>query len=217
MGADPLPKARNLRNARENRRYPRALPLPESLQVRDDALPQLLAQVTAHDLSSSWRRPWRDCGGCWDHARLPRTGVALQRVQEQSQDGARLVGARNSARCGPSSARACSVAPALRRKWRGLPTAMVAPACASVRDALVAAFHNANLRVYANEDVVGWKWVARSRMCWPLPRACDADRNWVECTGGLITRGLAEMTRLGLALGAQAQTFMGLSGLGDWC
>ena len=33
----------------------------------------------------------------------------------------------------------------------------------------------------------------------------------------LITRGLVEMTRLGVALGARKETFMGLAGLGDWC
>ena len=37
----------------------------------------------------------------------------------------------------------------------------------------------------------------------------------LNARAALITRGLAEMTRLGVALGAQAQTFMGLSGLGD--
>ena len=37
----------------------------------------------------------------------------------------------------------------------------------------------------------------------------------LNARAALITRGLAEMTRLGLALGAQASTFMGLSGLGD--
>ena len=37
----------------------------------------------------------------------------------------------------------------------------------------------------------------------------------LNARAALITRGLAEMTRLGVALGAKAETFMGLSGLGD--
>jgi glycerol-3-phosphate dehydrogenase (NAD(P)+) len=37
----------------------------------------------------------------------------------------------------------------------------------------------------------------------------------LNARAALVTRGLAEMTRLGVALGAQAETFMGLSGLGD--
>ena len=42
-----------------------------------------------------------------------------------------------------------------------------------------------------------------------------ADGLGLNARAALVTRGLAEMTRLGIALGAQAETFMGLSGLGD--
>jgi glycerol-3-phosphate dehydrogenase (NAD(P)+) len=44
---------------------------------------------------------------------------------------------------------------------------------------------------------------------------CDGLNLGLNARAALITRGLAEMTRLGLALGARADTFMGLSGLGD--
>jgi len=44
---------------------------------------------------------------------------------------------------------------------------------------------------------------------------CDGLQLGLNARAALITRGLAEMTRLGLALGAKAETFMGLSGLGD--
>jgi glycerol-3-phosphate dehydrogenase (NAD(P)+) len=44
---------------------------------------------------------------------------------------------------------------------------------------------------------------------------CDGLSLGLNARAALITRGLAEMTRLGVALGAQAATFMGLSGLGD--
>ena len=44
---------------------------------------------------------------------------------------------------------------------------------------------------------------------------CDGLSLGLNARAALITRGLAEMTRLGLALGAKAETFMGLSGLGD--
>ncbi len=49
------------------------------------------------------------------------------------------------------------------------------------------------------------------------PRAVKAQENGLglNARAALITRGLAEMTRLGVALGARAETFMGLSGLGD--
>jgi glycerol-3-phosphate dehydrogenase (NAD(P)+) len=44
---------------------------------------------------------------------------------------------------------------------------------------------------------------------------CDGLNLGLNARAALITRGLAEMTRLGIALGAQSDTFMGLSGLGD--
>ena len=44
---------------------------------------------------------------------------------------------------------------------------------------------------------------------------CDGLNLGLNARAALVTRGLAEMTRLGLALGAKAETFMGLSGLGD--
>ena len=44
---------------------------------------------------------------------------------------------------------------------------------------------------------------------------CDGLQLGLNARAALITRGLAEMTRLGVALGARADTFMGLSGLGD--
>jgi glycerol-3-phosphate dehydrogenase (NAD(P)+) len=44
---------------------------------------------------------------------------------------------------------------------------------------------------------------------------CDGMQLGLNARAALITRGLAEITRLGLAMGARADTFMGLSGLGD--
>jgi glycerol-3-phosphate dehydrogenase (NAD(P)+) len=44
---------------------------------------------------------------------------------------------------------------------------------------------------------------------------CDGLELGLNARAALITRGLAEMTRLGVALGARVETFMGLSGMGD--
>ena len=57
---------------------------------------------------------------------------------------------------------------------------------------------------------------APSRTCWRLPTGlCDGLQLGLNARAALITRGLHEMTRLGVALGARPETFMGLSGLGD--
>jgi glycerol-3-phosphate dehydrogenase (NAD(P)+) len=101
----------------------------------------------------------------------------------------------------------------------GQPTALVAASVhAGLRDALVAAFHSSTLRVYANEDVVGVEVGGAVKNVLAIATGlCDGMQLGLNARAALVTRGLAEMTRLGLALGARTETFMGLSGLGDWC
>lgn len=100
---------------------------------------------------------------------------------------------------------------------RGQPTALVAAsAFESVRQALVEAFHGPMLRVYANDDIVGVEVGGAVKNVLAIATGlCDGLGLGLNARAALITRGLAEMTRLGVALGAQAGTFMGLSGLGD--
>jgi glycerol-3-phosphate dehydrogenase (NAD(P)+) len=100
---------------------------------------------------------------------------------------------------------------------RGQPTALVAASAhESVRQSLVAAFHSPSLRVYANDDIVGVEVGGAVKNVLAIATGlCDGLGLGLNARAALITRGLAEMTRLGLALGAQATTFMGLSGLGD--
>lgn len=100
---------------------------------------------------------------------------------------------------------------------RGQPTALVAASVhESVRSVLVDAFHSPTLRVYANDDIVGVEVGGAVKNVLAIATGlCDGLQLGLNARAALITRGLAEMTRLGLALGAQATTFMGLSGLGD--
>ena len=100
---------------------------------------------------------------------------------------------------------------------RGQPTALVAASPhAAVREALVAAFHSPSLRVYANDDVVGVEVGGAVKNVLAIATGfCDGLDLGLNARAALITRGLAEMTRLGVALGARPDTFMGLSGLGD--
>jgi glycerol-3-phosphate dehydrogenase (NAD(P)+) len=100
---------------------------------------------------------------------------------------------------------------------RGQPTALVAASeHADVRDALVAAFHGPTLRIYASDDVVGVEVGGAVKNVLAIATGlCDGLQLGLNARAALITRGLAEMTRLGIALGAHAETFTGLSGLGD--
>ena len=99
----------------------------------------------------------------------------------------------------------------------GQPTALVAASVhGAVRDVLVAAFHSPTLRVYANDDIVGVEVGGAVKNVLAIATGlCDGLNLGLNARAALITRGLAEMTRLGVGLGARSETFMGLSGLGD--
>ncbi|MFM7332048.1 MAG: NAD(P)H-dependent glycerol-3-phosphate dehydrogenase [Brachymonas sp.] len=100
---------------------------------------------------------------------------------------------------------------------RGQPTALVAASARPVvSEALVDAFHSERLRVYDNSDVIGVEVGGAVKNVLAIATGlCDGLQLGLNARAALITRGLTEMTRLGVALGAQAETFMGLSGLGD--
>lgn len=116
---------------------------------------------------------------------------------------------------------------------RGQPTALVAASSdAALAQAAVAAFHSEALRVYTSDDVVGVEvggavknvlaiavgildGMASAAAAGAAGDGSGALAPGLNARAALVTRGLAEMTRLGIALGARAETFMGLSGLGD--
>lgn len=100
---------------------------------------------------------------------------------------------------------------------RGQPTALVAASTdAMVRDLSVRAFHSLQLRVYSSTDPVGVEVGGAVKNVLAIATGVlDGMQLGLNARAALITRGLAEMTRLGVALGAQPDTFMGLSGLGD--
>lgn len=101
---------------------------------------------------------------------------------------------------------------------RGQPTAMVAASESSaVAEAAVEAFHSEALRVYTATDMVGVEvgGAVKNVLAIATGIADGLPGTGLNARAAIITRGLAEMTRLGVALGAQAETFMGLSGLGD--
>jgi glycerol-3-phosphate dehydrogenase (NAD(P)+) len=100
---------------------------------------------------------------------------------------------------------------------RGQPAALVV---ASQDDALcdqaVEAFHSDAMRIYASNDPVGVEVGGAVKNVMAIATGiADGLQLGLNARAALITRGLAEMTRLGVALGASAETFMGLSGLGD--
>jgi len=109
---------------------------------------------------------------------------------------------------------------------RGQPTALVAASAdAGLRDTVAAVFHTELLRIYTSMDAVGVEVGGAVKNVMAIATGlCDglaarggggAGQPGLNARAALITRGLAEITRLGVALGARPETFMGLSGLGD--
>jgi glycerol-3-phosphate dehydrogenase (NAD(P)+) len=100
---------------------------------------------------------------------------------------------------------------------RGQPTALVAASVdAGLREAAVQAFHAGSVRIYTSTDPVGVEVGGAVKNVLAIATGiADGMQLGQNARAALITRGLAEMTRLGVALGAEARTFMGLSGLGD--
>ena len=100
---------------------------------------------------------------------------------------------------------------------RGQPTALVvASTDTGLCDAAVAALHCDSLRVYTSNDPVGVEVGGAVKNVLAIATGiADGMALGLNARAALITRGLAEMTRLGTALGARPETFMGLSGLGD--
>jgi glycerol-3-phosphate dehydrogenase (NAD(P)+) len=99
----------------------------------------------------------------------------------------------------------------------GLPTAMtVAATNADYADELAWRFSGENFRAYTSTDMVGVEVGGAVKNILAIATGMSDGLGFGANTRvALITRGLAEMTRLGVALGAQADTFMGLSGMGD--
>ena len=100
---------------------------------------------------------------------------------------------------------------------RKQPTALVVASLeASLCEDAVSALHSDSLRIYTSNDAVGVEVGGAVKNVMAIATGlADGMALGMNARAALITRGLQEMTRLGVALGARADTFMGLSGLGD--
>lgn len=99
----------------------------------------------------------------------------------------------------------------------GIPTAVVAAAPQQdIAEQVQNIFTNAAFRVYTNNDILGVELCGALKNVMALAAGVSDGLGFgLNTRAALITRGLAEISRLGLALGAQAATFSGLAGMGD--
>ncbi|MDR2240831.1 MAG: NAD(P)-dependent glycerol-3-phosphate dehydrogenase [Zoogloeaceae bacterium] len=206
-------QAQALRARRENIRYLPGCPLPETIQVETDfaaaaggelniaAAPLAgLRDILRRLRAVAPRTPllWVCKGLEAGSQRLPH-----QIVAEELGDGIAC-----GALTGPSFAEEVA---------RGLPTAItLAAADGAFAETTAQALHDTRLRVYASHDVVGAEIGGAVKNVMAIAAGiADGMGFGLNARAALITRGLAEIARLGLALGGKRETLMGLAGMGD--
>ncbi len=100
---------------------------------------------------------------------------------------------------------------------RGLPCALtVASESDHLCERVVTAMHGRGIRVYTSDDLIGVEVGGAVKNILAIATGIvDGLGLGLNARAALITRGLAEITRLGTVLGGRAETFMGLTGVGD--
>ena len=206
--------ARDMREQRENRRFLPGFSLPETLCIANDlaiavsdadllivAAPLVGLRATLCLLRESGPlRPliWV-CKGF-----EPGSGKLPHQVVEEELG--------NSVPCGvltgPSFAEEVA---------KGLPmAATLASRDAEFARRMAAELHGGRLRIYANDDLVGAEIGGAVKNVMAIAAGISDGLGFGHnARAALITRGLAEIARLGVALGGQPATFMGLAGMGD--
>lgn len=212
-------QTQRMQQLRENQRYLPGIALAPGLLLSSQALPALVASLQPEDLVIV-ASPMAGLRGLL--SQLQACGAAVAWLCKGFEAGigsaSGLMGHEVQSQVAPDLRAGVLSGPSFAQEVAlGKPTALVAASVhADVREALVSAFHSSTLRVYANDDVVGVEVGGAVKNVLAIATGlCDGLQLGLNARAALITRGLAEMTRLGLALGAKAETFMGLSGLGD--
>lgn len=202
-----------LEQTRENPMLP-GVPLPDALKLTNDmacvkgckvvvlATPSFAVRETAHKLAALVE----DGTVLVSVAKgiEGTTSLRLSQVVEKETLGRCPV----VVLCGPSHA---------EEVGRRVPTAVVAAGASQHAAELIQdLFMNPRFRVYSSPDVVGVELGAALKNIIALCAGCCDGLGYGDNTkAALMTRGLTEMARLGVALGAHSETFAGLTGVGD--
>jgi glycerol-3-phosphate dehydrogenase (NAD(P)+) len=215
-------QARAMQAQRVNARYLPGLPLPADLRIADGSNVAALCQgqdlVILGAPMAGLRGLLRELRDC----RAPVAWICkgLERSQGEAVQGGPvgLMAHEVQAQVAPELQAGVLSGPSFAQEVAlGQPTALVAASShALVRERLVQAFHSPRLRVYENDDLVGVEVGGAVKNILAIATGlCDGLSLGLNARAALVTRGLAEMMRFGIALGARPETFMGLSGLGD--
>ncbi|MBZ0263469.1 NAD(P)-dependent glycerol-3-phosphate dehydrogenase [bacterium] len=208
--------AKKLQDERENREFLPDISFPESLQITSElnvameASEAILVVIPSQFVRSALTNLKGDHSEkIWIGASKGIETSSLKRMSEVAEE---MIGEsvhnRYVAFSGPSHAEEVA---------RELPTSVVA-ACNDLEVAKKVQhwFSNPTFRVYASDDVIGVELGASLKNVVALATGMLDGLGLGDNTrGALLTRGLAEMTRLGVHLGGRPESFAGLSGMGD--
>jgi glycerol-3-phosphate dehydrogenase (NAD(P)+) len=204
-----------LKQERQNSRYLPGIRFPDNLSVTSDLKkavenqPLLLLAVPSHAFRSTLQaiKPHltEQAKISWATKGLDKETGGLLHESAEEILGKQIPLAVIS---GPSFAREVA---------ENLPTALtVASAHANFLEEIAGLLHNERFRVYTSNDMVGAQIGGAVKNVMAIAAGIsDGLKFGANTRAALITRGLAEMIRLGIALGANQETFMGLAGMGD--
>jgi glycerol-3-phosphate dehydrogenase (NAD(P)+) len=209
---------------REQRRLLPGVRVPQSVRLTandsqcfNDAT-LILSAVPTQYMRSVWTRLRRYvpvgvpvvsvCKGLEKHNPLRPTQVIGQVLSDGRRSDGGIVGSPMVALSGPNIAAELA---------RYLPaTAVAASDDVGIARRVQAAFSTQWFRVYTNADVIGVELAGAMKNVIAIAAGIiDGLGAGNNAKAALVTRGLVEITRLGVAMGAQAETFKGLAGIGD--
>lgn len=209
-------EADELRAAGENRRFVPGMRFPASLVVSaDQVVLTETAVLTLAVPSGTLPRAIEQLGKHLNSAAIVVTG---SKGLVQSGDSPRALRPTEVVSAAVPNAVCALSGPNLAREVaQSLPTTtVVASRDRAAAEHVQRLFTDASFRVYTSTDVVGVELAGALKNVVALAAgAADGMKLGDNAKAALITRGLAEMSRLGRAMGAEALTFAGLAGLGD--
>ena len=202
-----------MRAARCNERYLGGVALPAALQLTSH-----LSEALAHAKSGLLvvATPMAALGAML--GQLPADAPGVLWLCKGFQDGSGLLGHEVAQAVCPDARVGILSGPSFALEVaRGQPTALVAASAdAALCQDAVDTLHGDSLRIYTSSDIIGVEVGGAVKNVLAIATGiADGMQLGLNARAALVTRGLAEMTRLGLSLGARMETFMGLSGLGD--
>jgi len=204
---------RRIARDRENRRFLPGVPLPSAIQVVSEAAALEASELIISAVPTAWLET--TLSPLAGH--LPRDrpilsltkGISGEDLTRPSETLGRVFPANEIAvLSGPSHAEEVA---------RGIPTSVVLAAAReetarSLQDRLA----TERFRIYTNRDLIGVELAGALKNVLAIAAGVGDGLGFGDNTkAALVTRGLAEMARLGGTLGAQRETFAGLAGMGD--